>query len=85
MKKSNRNRQQQTEWKQKPLITVGIDLGDRWSHYCMLNADGEVVEQGSVATTEAGIRRWSLRATAVTAVLLLIAHVYTEVHVYGGE
>lgn len=26
----------------------------------------------------------SLRATAITAVLLLIAHVYTEVHVYGG-
>jgi transposase len=57
MKKSNRSRQQQTEWKQKPLITVGIDLGDRWSHYCMLNADGEVVEQGRVASTEAGIRR----------------------------
>jgi len=26
----------------------------------------------------------SLRATAITAVLLLIAHVYTEVHVYSG-
>jgi len=27
---------------------------------------------------------WSLRATAITAVLLLIAHVYTEVCVFGG-
>ena len=27
---------------------------------------------------------WSLRATAITAVLLLIAHVYAEVRVYGG-
>jgi hypothetical protein len=27
---------------------------------------------------------WSLRATAIAAVLLLVAHVYTEVHVYGG-
>ena len=27
---------------------------------------------------------WSLRATAITAVLLLIAHVYTEVRVFGG-
>jgi hypothetical protein len=26
---------------------------------------------------------WSLRATAIAAVLLLIAHVFTEVHVYG--
>jgi succinate dehydrogenase hydrophobic anchor subunit len=27
---------------------------------------------------------WSLRATAIAAVLLLIAHVYTDVHIYGG-
>lgn len=27
---------------------------------------------------------WSLRATAFTAVLLLIAHVYTEARIYGG-
>jgi hypothetical protein len=27
---------------------------------------------------------WSLRATATTATLLLIAHVYAEVHVYGA-
>ena len=27
---------------------------------------------------------WSLRSTAVAAVLLLVAHVYTDVHVYGG-
>ena len=26
----------------------------------------------------------SLRATAIAAVLLLIAHVYAEVHIYGG-
>ena len=28
---------------------------------------------------------WSLRATAITAVLLLIAHVYTEVHIDGSS
>jgi len=28
---------------------------------------------------------WSLRATAITAVLLLIAHVYADVRVYGGR
>jgi hypothetical protein len=25
-------------------LTIGIDLGDVWSHYCTLNEDGEVVE-----------------------------------------
>ena len=24
-------------------MTIGIDLGDVWSHYCTLNEDGEVV------------------------------------------
>ena len=25
-------------------MTIGIDLGDVWSHYCTLNEDGEVVD-----------------------------------------
>ncbi|HMH13931.1 MAG TPA: hypothetical protein VK578_12560, partial [Edaphobacter sp.] len=24
--------------------TVGVDLGDQWSHYCILDEDGEVTE-----------------------------------------
>lgn len=46
-----------TGFEGKPAITVGLDLGDRRSHYCMLNVDGEVVEEGRIATTEAGLRR----------------------------
>ncbi len=45
------------EWKDKPAITVGLDLGDRHSHYCILNKDGEVTEEGEVPTTEAGLRK----------------------------
>jgi hypothetical protein len=26
----------------KAEMTIGIDLGDVWSHYCTLNEDGEV-------------------------------------------
>jgi transposase len=26
-------------------ITIGIDLGDVWSHYCTLNEKGEVVDR----------------------------------------
>jgi transposase len=57
MKKSSRTTPQQTEWKRKPSITVGLDLGDRWSHYCLLNEDGDLVEEGRIATSEAGIRK----------------------------
>ncbi|MBK7927243.1 MAG: IS110 family transposase [Bryobacterales bacterium] len=35
---------------------MGIDVGDRTSRLCVLNAAGEVVEEGSMATTEAGLR-----------------------------
>jgi transposase len=56
MKKSSRNKQS-AEWKEKPAITVGLDLGDRFSHYCMLNQDGEVVEEGRIPTNEAALRR----------------------------
>jgi transposase len=34
---------------------VGIDLGDRYSSLCAVDAQGEVLEQGRVATTRAGI------------------------------
>ena len=26
-------------------MTIGIDLGDVWSHYCTLNEEGEVVDR----------------------------------------
>ena len=41
----------------KPEMTVGLDLGDRYSHYCLLNSDGEVVEEGRLQSAEAALRR----------------------------
>ncbi len=40
-------------------ITVGLDVGDRYSQLCLLDAAGEVVEDGRVQTTrEALLRRF---------------------------
>lgn len=36
-------------------ITIGIDLGDRNSQYCVLNAAGEITAERSVATTKKGM------------------------------
>jgi transposase len=36
---------------------VGIDLGDRFSRYCVVNQDGEVMEEGRIATTAAALER----------------------------
>jgi len=35
-------------------MTIGIDLGDKTSRYCVLNDTGEVIQEGSVATTKKG-------------------------------
>ena len=36
------------------VVTIGMDLGDRTSRYCMLNSEGEMVREGQVATTKGG-------------------------------
>jgi len=41
----------------KPSRTVGIDLGDRFCSYCILNQDGEVMEKGRVRTEASAFRR----------------------------
>src|SRR5580693_4941897 len=39
-------------------ITIGIDLGDVWSHYCTLNEDGEVVDGGRFRTNPSSVDKW---------------------------
>jgi transposase len=38
-------------------LTIGIDLGDRHSHLCLLDDSGTVVEEGRLATTPDAFRR----------------------------
>lgn len=35
---------------------VGLDVGDRQTHYCVLDLDGEVAVEGAIATREASLR-----------------------------
>lgn len=39
-------------------LTIGIDLGDVWSHYCTLNQQGEVIDRGRFRTTPKPIDTW---------------------------
>ena len=38
-------------------ITIGLDLGDRYSRFCMLDADSAVIEEGRFRTTPTALRR----------------------------
>jgi len=39
------------------MKTVGLDLGDRYSHFLVLDEDGQVLEEGRVATRESALRK----------------------------
>jgi len=49
MRKNNIARKQQQK---KKRVTIGLDLGDRSSRYCVLGEQGEVQSESSVPTTE---------------------------------
>src|SRR5580704_19674013 len=38
-------------------LTIGLDLGDRTSHYCMLDEAGNVILESNLPTTSNGIRQ----------------------------
>jgi transposase len=41
----------------KPERSVGLDLGDRVIHYCVLNQEGEVMEEGRMQSSEPALRK----------------------------
>jgi transposase len=41
----------------QPERTVGLDLGDRYSHYCIVTGGGECMEEGRIQSTEAALRK----------------------------
>ena len=36
-------------------LTVGVDLGDQWSHFCILGLQGETLSEGQLRTREAEV------------------------------
>jgi transposase len=41
----------------KPERSVGLDLGDRFIHYCVLNQEGEVIGEGRMQSSETALRK----------------------------
>ena len=56
MKKLTNTMMQQILNKQDPLLTVGLDLGDRSSFYCVLDETGDVLMEQQLITTPKAIR-----------------------------
>ena len=49
------NRQQIRKLAGQQRLTIGLDLGDRSSRYCILDEAGEVASEGALPTTKAGL------------------------------
>ncbi len=52
----------------EPKLTIGLDLGDRSSYYCILDEAGKVILEHKLPTTPKGIHQvfstWAVDCTA---------------------
>src|SRR5580704_11446968 len=59
MKKGSSSKQSQKRTakakRTQESVTIGMDLGDRSSRYCMLSGEGEILREGQVPTSKAGM------------------------------
>ena len=55
-------------------LTVGVDLGDRWSRYCVLDEHGQILEEDTVATTGRAFRKLFSDRTAARVVIEVGTH-----------
>ena len=53
------NRRANTLGPNRDRLTVGVDLGDRWSQYCILGLEGETLAEGQLRTTQEDIREFT--------------------------
>jgi len=56
-KKSAQTKQSKKAQTAPKRWTVGIDLGDEWSRYCVVDEEGEMIEEGRLKTTSGAFRK----------------------------
>ena len=55
-------------------LTVGVDLGDRWSQYCILGLEGETLAEGQLRTTQEEVREFFQALTVARVVIEVGTH-----------
>ena len=78
MKKNSTCQSPKREGKRKDdRITIGLDLGDKTNRYCVLDGEGEVIKEGSVATTKKAMLEELLRQIHGVGPLIALTFVLT--------
>ena len=65
-------------------LTVGVDLGDQWSHYCILGLEGETLAEGQLRTTQEDIAEFFQALNAARVVFEVGTHSPWVQEVIGG-
>src|SRR5580698_7491530 len=65
-------------------LTVGVDLGDQWSHYCILGLEGETLAEGQLRTTEEDFATFFQGLNAARVVVEVGTHSAWVQEVIGG-
>jgi hypothetical protein len=55
-------------------LTVGVDLGDRWSQYCILGLEGETLAEGQLRTTQEDVGEFFRAFTTARVVIEVGTH-----------
>jgi transposase len=55
-------------------LTVGVDLGDQWSHYCILGREGETLAEGRLRTTQQHVAEFFQALNAARVVFEVGTH-----------
>ena len=55
-------------------LTVGVDLGDRWSQYCILGLEGETLAEGQLRTTQEDVGEFFQAMVAARVVVEVGTH-----------
>ena len=55
-------------------LTVGVDLGEQWSHYCILGLEGETLAEGQLRTTQQHIAEFFQALNAARVVFEVGTH-----------
>ena len=69
-------------------MTVGIDLGDKWSHYCILDEEANVVEEGRFRTVASSVEKHFQRMPPARVALEAGTHsiwITQQLQAYGHE
>ena len=55
-------------------LTVGVDLGDQWSNYCILGLEGETLAEGQLRTTQEDIAEFFQALNAARVIFEVGTH-----------